>query len=51
MSFQKWKLKDQRINIPDIKFNPIHTQLPDFNWNIAAEILFINENILSLFFC
>ena len=36
--------KRRTLNIPDIKFNPLHAQLPEFNWNIAAEIFFINEN-------
>ncbi|MEA5531713.1 hypothetical protein VB638_19430 [Dolichospermum sp. UHCC 0684] len=36
--------KRRTLKIPDIKFNPLHAQLPEFNWNIAAEIFFINEN-------
>ncbi|MBD2564311.1 MULTISPECIES: hypothetical protein [Nostoc] len=31
--------------IHHIKFNPIYAQLPNFNWKLAAESLFIQENI------
>ncbi|AFZ28605.1 hypothetical protein Cylst_6387 (plasmid) [Cylindrospermum stagnale PCC 7417] len=38
--------KRKSLNISNIKlkFNPLHAQLPDFDWRLAAEIFFINEN-------
>ncbi|MBD2207816.1 hypothetical protein H6G33_36575 [Calothrix sp. FACHB-1219] len=31
-------------NFTDIKFNPVYTQLPNFDWKLAAKSLFIEEN-------